>query len=103
VAGVFLHYAGTTDAIGGFTTGLWSWPWQPGFVGARIFSQAVSVDLARPDPIKVAASAGVESTVLPLPPAPAALQRLWAGDINAASGTAESNRYGLVVRFLQVP
>lgn len=96
---VFPSVANAT--IGSFATPDLLIPYNPGFVGAKLYSQAVSADLGQPG-FPVALSAGVENT-LPALAAPGVVPIVRAFDLTSATipvaGTVNFYAYGIIVRF----
>jgi hypothetical protein len=102
VGNILLVINGTKSGTGSFTTpAIEATPFDPAWVGGKLYAQGAAIDNGRTDPIPVSVSNRVESTIVAVPGgSPDKIRRIWVSDVNATVGSLSENyNYGLAVRF----
>lgn len=100
VGGWLLTINGLSSNTGSLsTTPIELSPFDPAWVGVKLYTQAVAADAGQPV-IQVAVSNRAESTIAPMPAgATDKIRRIYSSSVSATTGSWEFYNYGLVVRF----
>ena len=102
VGNILLVLNGTKSTGGSFTTPvIEATPFDPFWVGGKLFAQGAALDQGRTNPIPVSVSNRVESTIAAIPAgSPDKIRRSWVDNVAATTGSLSENyNFGLAVRF----